>query len=502
MIVQEVLTKDLHPNDYNANVMKPEEFEELLSEIRRLGKIPKPIIVRENSGDYEIVDGEHNWRAAQEAGLDSVPCEIIKADNFEGMLQSYKRNQHGTHNPIKLGKMFQRMMEEKGLSQRALAEEIEVSEGTIRNALMYVKAEERAGKQACIDEMNIRGIRWYLALPEKVADAWLRGGAKIDDLYIKNAYTEWQMDSDFQMENVIKKYEALTPLFEMIGYSWDRSRGFKGALKKVFEIMEWERKWCGNRSVDPEELRKYSKFYFIDKAFRLKTLEQFEDILRLIINPGQPSSFYITSEEVGAVLKESEHQLESYSDFRNRIVVLIQEKTGKLIKDRFYTNHELMEQQLQASDAPEYIKKSEQNIEVKMLLSLTKAGKGYWAREDCSYLEEAIKKVAETKCLWYQDSPGWSLEQALNWSLKREITRIESEKMIRGLSNIGFAKKIVDMIGIYSDESLKEKTYMIATLEQLKKIELYALFNMLRNASSWMDRTAMIKVLAEQLKGA
>lgn len=58
------------------------------------------------------------------------------------------------------------------------------------------------------------------------------------------------------------------------------------------------------------------------------------------------------------------------------------------------------------------------------------------------------------------------------------------------------------MLGIYSENSAKEKAYMISTLEQLKKVELYALFNMLRNAISGSERTAMIAALAEQLKSA
>lgn len=427
--------KNLRPNDYNPNMMTGNEFEELIEEVIRLKRIPKPIVVRKDGQGYLIIDGEHNWKAAQKAGLKKLPCEVIEADDFESMLQTFKRNQHGTHNQIKLGKMFRRMMEGKGLSQRALADEMDISEGTVRNALMYVKAEERAGEGTTIGQMDIRHIRWYLALPEKVAKAWWRGGAKIEDLYIKNPFTEWEMNSDFQMENVIKKYETLTPVFEIIGYSWT-DKGFKGAIKKVFEILRWENKWCGYSNISREELRKYSKFYFKDKAFRLKTIEQLDDVLRLIINPGQPSSFYITPEEIGKILEESASQYESYSDFRNRIIVLIQEKTGKLIKDRFYTNEQLMEQQIQASDAPEYIKKSKQKAEVKMLLLKTKAGEGYWAKEDCTHLEEAVKKIAEKQCLFYQDSPGWSINGALNWQLKSEISRIESEKMIRGFSNM------------------------------------------------------------------
>ena len=52
--------------------MTKDEFAELVNEVRKLGRIPKPIVIRrdtKNNGKYIIVDGEHNWLAAKEVGL-------------------------------------------------------------------------------------------------------------------------------------------------------------------------------------------------------------------------------------------------------------------------------------------------------------------------------------------------------------------------------------------------------------------------------------------------
>src|SRR5262245_31921214 len=100
-------TDSLRPNSYNPNRMEPDEFQELLTEVNHLGRLPKPVVVRPNGEGYLIVDGEHGWRAAKAAGLPSVPCEVIDADDFEAMRQTYKRNQHGTHHPALLGRMFE-----------------------------------------------------------------------------------------------------------------------------------------------------------------------------------------------------------------------------------------------------------------------------------------------------------------------------------------------------------------------------------------------------------
>lgn len=178
----------IHANDYNPNHMTTAEFAELVLEVRHLGRIPKPVIVRPNDDGYVVVDGEHGWRAAREAEISEVPCEIVEIDDFEARRQTFKRNQHGTHDQVALGCMFREMMDERDLSQRALAKEIEVSEGTVRNALLYAHAADVRNSYAPkldgdITSRPIRQVRAYVSLPPPIGDYWLNAGgdfAKLD----------------------------------------------------------------------------------------------------------------------------------------------------------------------------------------------------------------------------------------------------------------------------------------------------------------------------------
>jgi ParB/RepB/Spo0J family partition protein len=186
----ELRTEQLRPNDYNPNRMTDEEFAELVEEVRHLGRLPKPVVVRNGyAGDaYQIVDGEHGWRAAKEVGLEEIACEVIEADDFEAMRQTYKRNQHGTHDRAALGEMFKRMMAERSVSNRKLAEEIAVSEGTIRNALTFAEAAELRKRYAPekgaskddyrFSKMTTERARDYVRLPEGIRDRWLDAGGK------------------------------------------------------------------------------------------------------------------------------------------------------------------------------------------------------------------------------------------------------------------------------------------------------------------------------------
>jgi ParB/RepB/Spo0J family partition protein len=183
-----ISTERLRPNAYNPNAMTPDEFAELVAEVRHLGRLPKPVVVRPDGDGYVIVDGEHGWRAAEEVGLAEVPCEVLEVDDFEAMRQTYKRNQHGTHDRVALGQMFRRMMDERNISNRQLAKEINVSEGTVRNALTFAEAAEVRKRYApekgatkddyWFGQLTTERARDYMRLPEAIRDRWLNAGGK------------------------------------------------------------------------------------------------------------------------------------------------------------------------------------------------------------------------------------------------------------------------------------------------------------------------------------
>jgi ParB-like chromosome segregation protein Spo0J len=185
----------LRANDWNPNLMTDEQEAELLEEVRRLGRPAKPIVVRrQRKHSYEIVDGEHSWKAAVKAGLLEVACEVVQVDTFEAMLQTLKRNEHGTRDPLRTGRVYRRMLELRNMSPnpagnslRKLATEIKVSEGTVRNVLMYARAAEVRNAYApetadeTIGNLPVAQIRRYLELPEGRRDDWLDRGGNSDE---------------------------------------------------------------------------------------------------------------------------------------------------------------------------------------------------------------------------------------------------------------------------------------------------------------------------------
>src|SRR6476661_1894451 len=66
----------LEPNPYQPrSAMDPTRLSELSASIRESG-IVQPILVRRHGERYQIIAGERRWRAAQQAGLATVPIVV------------------------------------------------------------------------------------------------------------------------------------------------------------------------------------------------------------------------------------------------------------------------------------------------------------------------------------------------------------------------------------------------------------------------------------------
>jgi ParB family chromosome partitioning protein len=185
----------LRPNSWNPNTLSEIDQTELGVEVRRNGRTSKTILVRPlKHATYEIVDGEHNWQAAKDAGHVQVPCEVAHLDDFEAMRLTYVRNLQGNRDPLRTGRLFQRMLELRGMSldgpansQRTFARENNINETTLRNYLLYAQAAEVRHRYAPeTAEESIRGlsvakIRKYLELPDDRRDEWLDRGASNEE---------------------------------------------------------------------------------------------------------------------------------------------------------------------------------------------------------------------------------------------------------------------------------------------------------------------------------
>jgi ParB family chromosome partitioning protein len=138
---------------------------ELAESIRTHG-ILQPILVRELSNQrYEIVAGERRWRAAQLAGLHTVPVVIKALDNQSAMAVGLIENlQREDLNPLEIANGLQRLLQEFDLTHEAIARSLGKSRSTITNMLRLLDLAEPIKKWLVAGELEMGHARALLGL--------------------------------------------------------------------------------------------------------------------------------------------------------------------------------------------------------------------------------------------------------------------------------------------------------------------------------------------------
>ena len=110
-----------------------EALQELASSIRQLGVI-QPITVKKQGEQYIIISGERRWRASQIVGLETLPAYIREADDENLHAMALVENiQRQDLNAIEIALGMQRLIDECGLTQEAVAEKVGKKRSTVSN---------------------------------------------------------------------------------------------------------------------------------------------------------------------------------------------------------------------------------------------------------------------------------------------------------------------------------------------------------------------------------
>ena len=110
-----------------------EALQELASSIRQLGVI-QPITVKKQGEQYIIISGERRWRASQIVGLETLPAYIREADDENLHAMALVENiQRQDLNAIEIALGMQRLIDECGLTQEAMAEKVGKKRSTVSN---------------------------------------------------------------------------------------------------------------------------------------------------------------------------------------------------------------------------------------------------------------------------------------------------------------------------------------------------------------------------------
>lgn len=113
-----------------------EALDDLARSIAQDG-IMQPILVRSApDGRYEIIAGERRWRAANQAGLKTVPAIVRRADERQTLILALVENVvREDLNPIETARGYAALIDELDLTPTEVAERVGRSRSSISNAL-------------------------------------------------------------------------------------------------------------------------------------------------------------------------------------------------------------------------------------------------------------------------------------------------------------------------------------------------------------------------------
>jgi ParB family transcriptional regulator, chromosome partitioning protein len=119
------------------------ELDELTQSIKANG-IVQPIVVRQKEDGFQIVAGERRWRAAQKADLKKIPAVIREVSDDKlleiALIENIQRQEL---NPIEEAKAYQKLIEEVGLTQEKVANQVGKTRTFVTNYLRLLRLPEK-----------------------------------------------------------------------------------------------------------------------------------------------------------------------------------------------------------------------------------------------------------------------------------------------------------------------------------------------------------------------
>ena len=142
-----------------------DSLQELADSIASQGLI-QPIVVREIAQNkYEIIAGERRWRAAQLAGLDSVPAIVREISNQATIAIALIENiQREDLNAIEESQALIRLQDEFNLTQQQVAQAVGKSRSAVTNLMRLASLQPMVQQQLERGDIELGHAKCLLAL--------------------------------------------------------------------------------------------------------------------------------------------------------------------------------------------------------------------------------------------------------------------------------------------------------------------------------------------------
>ncbi|HEY0386963.1 MAG TPA: ParB/RepB/Spo0J family partition protein [Gaiellales bacterium] len=140
VMLMELEMSQIRPNPRQPRTVFDADAIEALAESIKSEGVVQPIIVRDSGDGYEIVAGERRWRAAQRAGLTTIPTIVRPLDEREAMIMALAENvAREDLNPVEQARAYAVLADELDLSQTEIARRVGKSRPAVANTMRLLE---------------------------------------------------------------------------------------------------------------------------------------------------------------------------------------------------------------------------------------------------------------------------------------------------------------------------------------------------------------------------
>jgi len=177
----EIHISQIQPNPYQPRkTFNEASIEELARSVREHG-IVQPLVVTRAGDKYKLIAGERRFRAAQKAGLTTVPA-LIKEMMQEGdalQIALIENIQREDLNPIEEAMAYHQLHDDFQLTQEEISKRVGKERSTVANFLRLLKLPDPVKKLLASGQLSMGHARALLAIEspkkqEQLADRVVR----------------------------------------------------------------------------------------------------------------------------------------------------------------------------------------------------------------------------------------------------------------------------------------------------------------------------------------
>lgn len=155
--VQHLRMDAIVPNRFQPRqTFAAEALAELTASLKQSGLLQPVLVRRKGDGMYELISGERRWRAAKDAGLETIQAIVRNCGDEESIVLALVENlQREDLNPIEIARAYHRMLTEFGLTQDVISRRVGCERSSIGNIVRLLNLPEEVQQLIETDRLSL-----------------------------------------------------------------------------------------------------------------------------------------------------------------------------------------------------------------------------------------------------------------------------------------------------------------------------------------------------------